>query len=127
MARYNVAMMGKQTGNEGKGEGMKWIVNRCTKRTTGLYRYEITTDAEDPDAEIVATVPVSPQYSEDPACDRIASERANLVAAAPELLAALQAAIRHTVLCYERQDQYAGDRAPWLYDARAAIATAEGR
>lgn len=34
-----------------------WIVNCCTRRSTGLYRWQIATE-EGRDAEVIATVPV---------------------------------------------------------------------
>ena len=95
-----------------------WLVNDCTRRGSdiGLYRFRISTE-EGRDADVVATVPASALG------DPVAAADACLIAAAPELLAALRALSDDIEARAYHLDN---STLTALEVARAAIARAEG-
>jgi hypothetical protein len=114
-----------------------WLVNDCTRRpsTSHTYRYRICV-GEGRDAEELAIVETYSQLPPEPGCENEANAR--LIAAAPDLLAAL----REVSLCFgtgeaseewwaEQHDNYVPEgrnsvdcRNDVLDRARAAIAAA---
>src|SRR5438105_8386535 len=100
-----------------------WIVNELTRRGgSGLYRWHISTE-EGRDAEVIATVPAPGVDTSHDLSDPVAEANAYLIAAAPDLLAALQVLVNlasHPLIDVSGLPAYA-ER---LEDARAAIAKA---